>query len=1296
MATINFTGDDLYKQYRVTDNFIDIPDFVAKTQQFKPHEAFFAGAYGGIKNSFLSTMFETVQRETANIYAKVKNEEMYTPEQAKKIFGMNFNKPVSAKYLHGFLDTLEAEENAKMLVSRYTEGGGSNIVPMLGSLGSGLLADAIPFVFVGFPAGRAVASATGPFLRRIGMATTYMDEMKFAIATSEGFLTAGMVEVQQRRDVMQGLKDEVNQASVIGAGMLGAYFGGILGKHYGRYYMDSSLLKAGKRPKRPVPSDDPQMSFVFNEGAKKTLRKEAKIDAFIDKELDKVFGKKSKIKDDLVYKSDKDLESGLSDVLEEAKVGKEIDKKFKSDLSDLFGELEVMKTRRTARASLDMKKAREALKKGALKGEDAVDKILPDPLKNEKGFLRWRESRLKVLKNTDDVIDPEDVVNLIEVPDEGVYYFSNMETYTRIRKRIFKKYVIDPRYEMLKENLLRVRDPKEKRWIVKAFRGGQDWPVSSRLSNWPKRKKDFRHQKYDFEEAPMDEKIIKLYEQDYTSSYILAGVSTILGLQTAKEYDPETLKTLFRRVGYEIKRFLQIEQEEWQDEEKDEEEFPEAISAGMHLVPLLFSNHSIETISNLLVRGMKLSDDGHYVPLSDGDITESGEGIFELFDRVALKNWPVEERIKNVRSIQEKTQLVFKRIKDYEVGEIDEKTRALVNEIETGVTTDDFGNFLNFLMGTMDNETMQNFLNMPEIQSLKLSMEEYIGKQFTLKTRADIREFFTDILLLKEHNRTDMLIPLLVGENNLNPLFSYNSHMIFDYPFEEMEKKLEQAISSGVDPLELTQKEREELFGMSIDELSNHVIRSEIAEQNTGLDSYLEIQLKSEPTFNPVVKKLEDSVIKQPPANLFDVESVLEEWSKKFNVGVIDTFQTKDKKDKEVIELQKKVLNADNVFLKEAMDISDPKYDPEKWDLEEGRYISPIFFSHGFIVSNTLAEKLEGLSFGNFYMMNFDYIHKRSFSLHDHRLSKIETEKAVNKLADLGVDAINFSHSFNMSRDKTQEMFKKALDKGIIVFKSGGNTPERVKIQGQENPQYDNFITIYGLNKSGVKQFLKTKTFVKTQKDLFKRFDIGGLAEGVITFRHDPKKREAVGSMVAGTSFTAPMAMASYLRHLRGSVTGSMRTGPYLTRLFHNYGVQGDLPKDWKKQVRIAGLWDWMYKIKAGKHYLKQEWTVRGKKVYDIWHEEGRKHPPGITPKKIPEMERGRDNYRNLLDLKQQRFEVQYNIDNILESLNIYEGEYSESEFGIKHIKKFRKDLKTHKKKLKDLNKQIEEKEKEI
>ena len=745
-----------------------------------------------------------------------------------------------------------------------------------------------------------------------------------------------------------------------------------------------------------------------------------------------------------------------------------------------------------------------------------------------------------------------------------------------------------------------------------------------------------------------------------------------------------------------LKGFLQIEQEEWQDEEKDEEEFPEAISAGMHLVPLLFSNHSIETISNLLVRGMKLSDDGHYVPLSDGDITESGEGIFELFDRVALKNWPVEERIKKVRNIQDKTQLVFKRIKDYEVGEIDEKTRALVNEIEAGVTTDDFGNFLNFLMGTMDNETMQNFLNMPEIQSLKLSMEEYIGKQFTLKTRADIREFFTDILLLKEHNRTDMLIPLLVGENNLNPLFSYNSHMIFDYPFEEMEKKLEQAISSGVDPLELTQKEREELFGMSIDELSNHVIRSEIAEQNTGLDSYLEIQLKSEPTFNPVVKKLEESVIKQPPANLFDVESVLEEWSKKFNVGIVDTFQTTDKKDKDVIRLQKQALNADNVFLKEAIEVTDPEYSPDKWDLDRGRYTSPIFFSHGFMVSNILAEKLEGLSFGNFYMMNFDYFHpsSRYGSGYSQREGVIEVKKAISKLVDAGADALNFSHSFTETRDEVQEIFKEALDKGVVVFKSGGNTKERVKSQGQENPQYDNFVTVYGLSKTGVSDYLKDKTFVKTQKDMFKRFDIGGLAEGVITFRHDPKKRELVGSRVVGTSFTAPMAMASYLRYIRGAVTGSIRTGPYLTRLFHNYGVKGDLPKDWKKQVRIAGLWDWIYKIKAGKYYLKQEWTVKGKKVYNIWEEDNRQYPPGTLTKKTPEMSRdktGRHKMRSLMELRSKRFGVVMEIEDTLQSLRIYEVEFERSEYEKKYIEKLRKDLKTQKKKLKEVDKLIED-----
>ena len=1178
MATLDFKGDDLYNQFSIADNFEDIPPFVAKTREVKPFTAFMAGAYSGYKNSFINTMFETVSRETSNYIERARNGDTYTPEAAKEIFNMTFDKPVSAKWLHGFLDTQEGIKNAELLKAQYRAKGGSAITPFLGHF-AGMTVDALPFLFVGLPAMFGVRSAIGPTLRKIGLSKSVSTDLAYAGALTEGFLSAGMAEALERRDVMLGVSNKVLEANVIGAGVVGATFGALPGILHGRFARNKGLVE---KAFKEALDESPQMKMNFDE----VLKQETDIERSIYKEMQQHFHK-DRLKDKKFQKAleksadkaFKEMEKNLPDFLANEK-GYIAWNTKKRGLS--IEEFEKLKNR------IEMKKAfKEAFKRtGKIQADDMSD--------IQRYFIGHpfgpRKSKVEEVKNAMDVIDPLSVVQL-----QSVLEYTSRQRYHLMKERVRQTYIIEPRYELLKKRLKNMQSVREREQLI------AEYLATRKLTYQGFGRTDRIHTHmdpgFDFS-ANLKKK--REFEDDNAFAYLFpfvvgAGLmmdNTIKDVTGAVQNTVDTFKIVgdfmgkvFKKIGA-LSADLASKQEEFEDDLGVEN--PKVRGATMHLFPLLFSNLSIQTIANLMVRGLKIGEsENDFIPLEDDFLNSYWTpNILSFVENVAEQNPDVDERMRKTNEVNTLVEEAIKPEKN--MSEIQKSFIRLFKEA---------GDFP--LRITEMNEEETRFFNRPEIQKLKQAYEDFLGKKFVLRSKDGVNEFLADLEYMRYAVNEDMLTSIMLSGGYIDKVFEYNQDMIFDYPFEAFEKKLKEAQEEGVEIIDMTQKEREERFGMSIDVLSDHIIRSEVDDSHSGIDSYLEISLKHTDTFHNLVKDLEDTVSKHGPSNIEDVINILKGWMTKPDVGIVDHFITEDAdRDEKLADMYKQILSADNVFFDEALDEELPGI-----DLKKGVEKTNLFNTHGFLVSSKLSTFLTGLSFGNFRMMNFGYKHTKEGPFSESDKNILEGVKAFKKLADEDVDAINISSSYGLMSRGTQAkaIYDSVLDKGIVVFQSAGNNPQDITRQGRVPAKHDNYLAIYGLLPET--HTAEHEKYKKKPQDLFKRFDLGatGLHSKVIAVQINPKKEfEIKLKRDLGTSFSSPAVMASYLQYLRGAVTGEVRIGPYLTRLFHNYGVAGELPKEYKKEVRMMALWDWIYQTKLDKHLEYDLYSSSGIKVHRV------------------------------------------------------------------------------------------------
>ena len=1178
MATTDFKGGNLYDQFSITDNFADIPKFIINTQEVKPHEALLAGMYTGYKGSFINAMLEKVQKESSNIVSKIQNQHFYTPEEAKEIFGMEFKKPVSARYLHGFLDTLDGVKNAEQLKSKYADQEGGSILPFLGDLGAGLLADSLPFIFVGFPASRIVRGAVGPLLRKTGLALNTADEFKYATALTEGVLSSAMQQVVEERDVQIGLKDSVTQANVLGAGFLGGYFGGLAGKAYGKHFSKRRDIFVSAMKQRL--KEDPQMSFQFDEALKQQNKfntaLKADMDALIDIALDKgakSFLKGQKVTDDILKRA---LEDGAEEAL------RVLDGKLPNPLRSEDGFVRWSSGRKYKsvyehlKKIKDRKEFRKALLKSFTAKIEADHYVVPEigdfleKLKIDEFRKKPKTGKVELIKSTLDEIDPENVIRLIHFKE-----LSTRQRYHIIKDRMIRGYIIDERYEILKarmRNLSNIWDSRAKEKMYKRFQ-------RQKLSD------------SDFFQFPLQEgasfgRSHKKQTVDDFSSFdhalpFMVGASLTVGssISSIGENIGEFFKRVFKSIGERVAPM--------EETEKDNED-EQVKGATMHLVPLLFSNLSIEAIMNFFVRGFKIGEsEDDFVPWNVDEESFLEPNSIDLLNKLTSTTFVRGVQFEDIIDLQGQYRELVKNVDRNEFGPM-------------LVTPEEFG-FAPAIEG-IDNidEDTKKFFNRPDVQKLKATYEKILGKQFVLRTTSGVNEFLFDLHQIGSFSRSDVQAILFNDLDKLQSVFEYNHDMIFDYPFEGFERRLDEAKKDGIDVMSLSQKQREDMFGMSVDILADKVISSEIDDRHKGIESYLEVSLKnSAPSFQKLVTDIEGQVEKGNPSSMEDVVKILKDWVLKPDVAIIDGFNRFKEVDDEVVKFKRKNLNADNVFL-----VRHSKKATGRGEYEEG-----LFDLHGLRVSNILSEKLSGLSYGKFYLADYDFGRVKD------EVAMKATDKLVEYLVNEGVDVINFSVNYGEpSEEVSQKVFKKALDAGIVVFMAGGNSSGYVVRTGMSPAKQDNFVIAYGIDTLDLDNFEHIHTEKKLYKEdqIFKRYELGGAMYNILTEGIGKDERgivEAVRMLESGTSYTSPKFLSSYLGYLRGAVLGEERLGPYLKRLFQSYGVKGKLPDNYKQEVRMAALRDWVYLIKApGEIYKarftkdKNYWPVfnKTKKLYKV------------------------------------------------------------------------------------------------
>ena len=1164
MATTDFKGGNLYDQFSITDNFADIPKFIINTQEVKPHEALLAGMYTGYKGSFINAMLEKVQKESSSIVSKIQNQHFYTPEEAKEIFGMEFKKPVSARYLHGFLDTLDGVKNAEQLKSKYADQEGGSILPFLGDLGAGLLADSLPFIFVGFPASRIVRGAVGSLLRKTGLALNTADEFKYATALTEGVLSSAMQQVVEERDVQIGLKDSVTQANVLGAGFLGGYFGGLAGKAYGKHFSKRRDIFVSAMKQRL--KEDPQMSFQFDEALKQQNKfntaLKADMDALIDIALDKgakSFLKGQKVTDDILKRA---LEDGAEEAL------RVLDGKLPNPLRSEDGFVRWSSGRKYKsvyehlKKIKDRKEFRKALLKSFTAKIEADHYVVPEigdfleKLKIDEFRKKPKTGKVELIKSTLDEIDPENVIRLIHFKE-----LSTRQRYHIIKDRMIRGYIIDERYEILKarmRNLSNIWDSRAKEKMYKRFQ-------RQKLSD------------SDFFQFPLQEgasfgRSHKKQTVDDFSSFdhalpFMVGASLTVGssISSIGENIGEFFKRVFKSIGERVAPM--------EETEKDNEE-EQVKGATMHLVPLLFSNLSIEAIMNFFVRGFKIGEsEDDFVPWNVDEESFLEPNSIDLLNKLTSLTSGKDEQLKGIIDLQGQYMDLVKNVDRDEIGAM------LDNQ-------DGFG-FAPAIEG-MDNidEETKKFFNRPDVQKLKATYEKLLGKKFVLRTTSGVNEFLFDMHQIGSLSRSDIQSILFNGGDSLQSIFEYNQDMIFGYPFEEFESRLDEAKKNGVDVMGLTQKQREEMFGIAVDELADKVISSEIDDRHKGIESYLEVSLKnSAPSFQKLVTDIEGQVEKGNPSSMEDAMKILKDWVLKPDVGIIDVFNQFKEVDKEVVKFQEKNLNASNIFRYLG---SEPR--------GKSVYGEDLFNLHGVLVSNVLSERLAGLSFGRVLYGDYD----TGFLTSSKRL--LNVAQLSKRFEEEGVDVLNLSSGFGVSSEHMAEkVFKSALKAGVVVFQSVGNTQKRSRQIGLTPDKYDNYVAAHAIAYKDSKEFEEVKD---NPELMFRRFEMGG--EYFVLTERLHRKSQAPGikedlSIVQGTSFTAPLFVSSYLKYLRGAVLGEERLGPYLKRLFHNYGVRGGLPKEYKKEVRMASLRDWVFFIKQkGKIYESSFGNRELDKVYGL------------------------------------------------------------------------------------------------
>ena len=203
--------------YSYLDNLQDSPG--GQTATPSASSALLAGIYSGYKNSFIDAAV-TKAKEITALHLR---DDQLSPEQIKKQYDLDIDRPVSESFLRGVLVSKEQQDSAVKFMDDYVESEGSKALPVIGSF-LGFAPDVLPFVLLGMPASAGVAGAISRIGVSLGANISRGQAFTMATGVVEGLLSGGFQKLQLEEDI---LTDTKGSFSPLEMGLLGGALGSL-------------------------------------------------------------------------------------------------------------------------------------------------------------------------------------------------------------------------------------------------------------------------------------------------------------------------------------------------------------------------------------------------------------------------------------------------------------------------------------------------------------------------------------------------------------------------------------------------------------------------------------------------------------------------------------------------------------------------------------------------------------------------------------------------------------------------------------------------------------------------------------------------------------------------------------------------------------------------------------------------------------------------------------------------------------------------------------------------------------
>ena len=211
-------SDNFFQQERVVPRPYEGTGFL---NQFSDTEALLLSVIGGFKNSSVVNAVKLIKNYKDERDAKKTAHVLISPEEAKEKYGLTINKAMTEQSVISLFDDKQSKERIQGLLRSYVSQGGNPLIPAVGGFITSAALDVVPIVL----AGNYIAMGIGKSVFKESMKLKSKRRALSGIVDSTEF--AGAEYAYQRREVIEGNREEISPDRVAAFGIVGGMVGAI-------------------------------------------------------------------------------------------------------------------------------------------------------------------------------------------------------------------------------------------------------------------------------------------------------------------------------------------------------------------------------------------------------------------------------------------------------------------------------------------------------------------------------------------------------------------------------------------------------------------------------------------------------------------------------------------------------------------------------------------------------------------------------------------------------------------------------------------------------------------------------------------------------------------------------------------------------------------------------------------------------------------------------------------------------------------------------------------------------------